>query len=371
MAHTHTKSESARSRAPMGKKAYAFLALCAVCIAGVFCAPGIFVAPEAPPRADAKPAVSVPPPAMSSGLLPEAPPAAAEALAAETGGSIREFATIQSNNSIQNSVNIIITGDGYTLSELQPGGVFDSHAGQFMRALANEEPFASYQDFINIHLIRAVSQDRGADLHQDKDERDTVFDATYGAYGIDRLLVIRKPEKLRNLIRLAPKHDIIIILVNDTRYGGSGYVLETEKGTIPAPIYAAGNSSGIRIAFHELGHSLANLADEYVDENIAAHYSLSLARDKPNIDMTYKLENIKWSYFFKIDPNAYSVLGAFEGAYYRASGIYRPQQNCIMRSLSHPYCYVCRKEVARALFRIANFVFDEEGYHRENPIRIP
>jgi hypothetical protein len=366
---TKNKTAWEKSYPGMKKKGFVFFALCFVFAIGAFFA----TVPHTGAVNDSI-QFSIPPPEPASGIFCrpfEPAPMAPAVLTAEAGGSFREFSTVLSNRPIRNSVNIIITGDGYTLSDLQPGSTFDVHASQFMRALANEEPFKSYHHFLNIHLIRAVSQERGADSHQDRDERDTIFDATYGAYGIDRLLIIRRPEKLQNLIRLAPKQDIVVILVNDTRYGGSGYMLQTAGGTIPAPIYAAGHPSGIRIAFHELGHSLANLADEYVDESIARHYSLSLARDKPNIDTTNNLENIKWSYFFRIDPNAFRVLGAFEGAYYRAAGVFRPQENCLMRSLSHPFCHVCRKEVSRALFRIANFIFDEEAYHRENPVRIP
>jgi hypothetical protein len=143
-----------------------------------------------------------------------------------------------------------------------------------------------------------------------------------------------------------------------------------EGREIPVPVYAAGNTNAIRLALHALGSSLANLAVEYIDERNAGIYSLSYLKDKPNVDTTNDLDKVKWSYFFKADPNAHKVLGAYEGAYFRRTGVYRPQVDCIMRTLSQPFCHVCRKEIARVLFRIAGIPFDEDVYHKENPIVI-
>jgi len=300
---------------------------------------------------------------------PPTEPPPFETLLPETGGAFPEFSVAVSNRPPENAVNIVVIGDGYSHAALRQNAAFDTHVRQFIQALFAEEPFASCKQLLNIYAIRAASQEDGADSSEDRDERDTIFDAAYGAYGIGRLLIIRKPDKACDMVRLAPRQDIVVILVNDTRYGGSGYTLQAEDRAIPAPIYAAGNAQGIRIVFHELGHSLANLADEYVDENIAEHYSLRYVREKPNIDTTTNLETIKWAFFFTADPNAHTMLGAYEGAYYRKSGIWRPQANCLMRELKQPFCHVCRKEVARALFRIAGVDFDEAAWHRENPVR--
>ena len=40
------------------------------------------------------------------------------------------------------------------------------------------------------------------------------------------------------------------------------------------------------------------------------------------------------------DPSFAGVVGLFEGARYLSTGMYRPGQNCIMRSLGKPYCQV-------------------------------
>jgi hypothetical protein len=43
-------------------------------------------------------------------------------------------------------------------------------------------------------------------------------------------------------------------------------------------------------------------------------------------------------------PWTNNVVGTFEGARYVSSGIYRPWHNCLMRSLSRPFCPICVEE---------------------------
>jgi len=171
----------------------------------------------------------------------------------------------------------------------------------------------------------------------------------------------------------APDWDIIIVMVNDTKYGGSGATIHGKlhgiKQEIPAPVYAAGNERGIRIAFHELGHSLANLADEYVDERIAHQYSMQYVKNKPNIDTTKDLKRIKWRVFLKKDPKAKRIIGAYEGAYYRKRGVFRPQKYCRMRSLNSKFCHICRKALVRSFHRICRLKFDVDAYHQKNPVK--
>ncbi len=327
---------------------------------------------DTPPGASARLATarSIPPPLPDETLTisPVTDDDGHEPDLATDTGHFREVSTILSNGPVNRSVDIVVTGDGYTRSELAHGGLFDRHAGEFIRNFFDEPPFSELKGLCNVHLVRAISQESGADQNQHEDLKDTAFDAAYGAYGIDRLLVIRRPEKLRRTVLLAPAQDIVVVLVNDSRYGGSGSMIPAGPRSIPAPVYAARNSNGIRIALHELGHSLANLADEYVDESIAAHYSLSYVADKPNVDTTPDLKKIKWKKFFEEEPAATNVIKAWEGGYYRTRGIWRPEEHCIMRSLSSSFCHVCRKELHRAMYRIAGRTFNEKAYHRAHPV---
>jgi hypothetical protein len=43
-----------------------------------------------------------------------------------------------------------------------------------------------------------------------------------------------------------------------------------------------------------------------------------------------------------------ATVGAFEGAGYYHSAIYRGQYNCRMRALGNPFCEVCKQVIQRA-----------------------
>jgi len=96
-----------------------------------------------------------------------------------------------------------------------------------------------------------------------------------------------------------------------------------------------------------LGHSFANLADEYETD----YPGFPPGDYEPNVDYDYSGSGLKWLVW--VDPGTplptpeaspyLTAVGAFEGARYLSAGIYRPWYNCEMRSLSLQFCPVCRE----------------------------
>lgn len=277
--------------------------------------------------------------------------------------------TLQSNGLPGNKVDMVLLGDGYTVEQLRPGGKLEQHARRMVRLFFSAPPFDKLRPMFNIILIAAPSRQSGADPDQ-RDSVDTRYNSGYNSHGIRRLLTVRNKKQIRRDLAALPACDLALLLVNHTRYGGSGSTLYRSGTTVPLPIAAAGNAGSIDIALHECGHSLANLGDEYVQPEIAATYPLSGASGCPNIDTTADLTRIKWRAFFKY-PGSRPLLGAYQGAYYRQRGVYRPQRRCKMRSLNSPFCHVCRKALTRAVYRICNIRFDEDAYHKKNPVTGP
>ncbi len=275
------------------------------------------------------------------------------------------------NGSPKNRFDIAIIGDGYTQNDNLKGGSFEKHSKDFLKIFFTTLPFKNYKNKFNIYRIRSVSIERGADPSV-KDTVNTVFNSAYGCYGIKRLLVTRNTNQIIRHILNAPECDLLIVMVNSKKYGGSGSrikaVLNGKVKIIPILSYSADNKSGIQIALHEIGHSIANLADEYVDKAIADNYSIDDIKSKPNVDTTDILRKIKWNIFLRMHPKASGIIGAFEGAYYHAKGVYRPQKHCKMRDIESPFCHICRKELVKAIYRKCGEKFNELQYHRNNPI---
>ncbi len=102
-------------------------------------------------------------------------------------------------------------------------------------------------------------------------------------------------------------------------------------------MYSAGNGSATEVAVHELGHSLANLADEYSYDAGCGWYA-------GEINTSIDSVNGAW-------PEWVPTIGSpVQGAEYYQQCLYRPQANCDMRALSLPFCAVCNQQWALTFF---------------------
>jgi hypothetical protein len=99
---------------------------------------------------------------------------------------------------------------------------------------------------------------------------------------------------------------------------------------------------------HELGHTLAGLADEY-DAPYPGYPSCDAVSDcsEPNATLFPDRPALKWLSWVEPaqdlpTPAGAPGVGAFEGCRYQATGVYRPvDRACIMDSLGNPFCPVC------------------------------
>jgi hypothetical protein len=269
---------------------------------------------------------------------------------------------------------VVIVGDAYVAEDLEKGGAFERDVGRAVAALFDVEPFRAYRKLFNVHAVYAQSFDRGAEDRLGEDKRRTILDCSFDTAD-GRLLMYQKPENVMRLAKLAPAADIVLVMVNDPRYGGSGGMIWEHT---PAPCFSSLEAS-VQIAVHELGHSMAELGDEYVDltevprrpmpegTQDLQHPNLTLASFVDLSSPATIASTVKWKHFLAL-PNAAGVIGAFQGGYYRSSGVYRPEEHCKMRESSEPFCNVCREELAASIHEIVGRKFDHAAYHAANPI---
>ncbi|HZU86975.1 MAG TPA: M64 family metallopeptidase, partial [Anaerolineaceae bacterium] len=180
---------------------------------------------------------------------------------------------IQVTGSPANRLDMVILGDGYTAAEQSK---FLSDTAWVTGGFFNISPLIEYMNYHNIYAIYAPSNQSGADhpLYsagctagdptccgdpimasdpQNGKMVDTIFDSTYCYYNIYRLLVAMDYSAIYTAAAAMPDWDEILLVVNDTTYGGSG-------GSIA--VFSV-NSNAVEIAKHEFGHSFGELADEY------------------------------------------------------------------------------------------------------------
>lgn len=260
----------------------------------------------------------------------------------------QEVRKIRDTGPNANRVNVVLLGDGYTAAE---SAKFYTDAQAKLDVLTTDDSFAPFKDVVNGFAIFVASNQSGSDIPSQGITRDTYFHTSFGISGVDRLLAIDNNTgrtRLNALLaQFTPEYDIVILLVNSTQYGGSG--------GFPATTSLHSDSNDVML--HEIGHSFANLEDEYEDAQSAPSFP-----PREGINATQKTDRtqIPWRSFIlpttpvpttfaSADAN---FVGSFEGSYYRATGFYRPTYSSKMRALGAPWGPVNIRAFSTALQRL-------------------
>jgi hypothetical protein len=277
-------------------------------------------------------------------------------------------------------VDVLFVGDGYTAKHLGRSGKYWKDVERCAKRLFQDEPFASYEERFNVRALFVESKDEGCDPAHGDDRADTALDSSFDTPD-GRLLCFEDSARLRELVEASGPQDIVFVMVNTERYGGAGtqlHELLVRDRALPAPTYAAMDTRSFLIAVHELGHSFADLADEYVDEELHATFPLPEEGDLPlaNVSLEQAFERTslerlkataKWKHFLEL-PGASKSRWFHEGGYYRARGVFRPWPTCRMRENEAPFCPVCAEELARAIHTTCGLEWDDAAWHKAHPL---
>lgn len=223
-------------------------------------------------------------------------------------------------------VHIVILGDGYSSDELP---TYRRHVDSVLANIQSDTGIAEHVGALNIHMIEIVSQQSGADDSDTDDRVTTAFDSAYNCRAIPRLICADILKLFEASLAEYPDVDQIILLVNDSRYGGSG----NSGGRV-----AITSAFFPEIALHEMGHSLADLADEYVDPLILDVTGILPFEEGrfANVSNLSDPAQVPWAHWLDLQnslpPSAGDLgVGVFEGGYYRSTGVYRSSVSNRMR----------------------------------------
>ena len=233
-------------------------------------------------------------------------------------------------------IDVAIMAEGYTEAEMD---VFYRDAQATVDALLSHEPFASMKDRFNIIAVASPSQDSGVSVPREGKWCRTAVDSHFDTFYSDRYLTTLHLSQMHDALSGLP-YEHIIILANTDTYGGGGiynsYTLTTAHHSAFAPVVV-----------HEFGHSFGGLTDEYAyDDQYVEYYYPDIEPWEQNITTMADFSK-KWK-----DLYEQGVVGLVEGGGYQTKGVWRPQENCRMRTNAAPaFCPVCQ----RALRQIIDF----------------
>lgn len=272
-----------------------------------------------------------------------------------------------------NRVDLLILGDGYTAAEQAK---FEADAASLENSFFGVVPYDAYRNFVNVTRAYTASDQSGADhppynagctgdnpaccadttaITDPKAGTyvSTVFDGRYCAFNIHRLLVVSS-SKVLAFASSYPDWDRILVLVNDTTYGGAGGSLSV----------VSTNPYSVDVARHEYGHSFTGLADEYDSAYPGFPSCSDVSGSSPceaNVTDQTTRSLIKWNpWILAATPvptpegNALygDVTGLFTGARYKTTGMYRHEDtHCLMLGLGQPFGEVCSQAYILRLYR--------------------
>ena len=257
---------------------------------------------------------------------------------------------VLNNTDPDKALDIVIIPDGYTKEEMDK---FRKDCEKFAGYLFNASPYKENKNKFNIWGIEAPSQESGTDIPAENIWRNTVVNSQFYMFDLDRYLMTRDNKTLRHIASNAP-YDQIFILVNTKKYGGGAIYNHYS-------VCVSDNNFSEYIFTHEFGHGFAGLGDEYYTSDVAYNefYPLDVEPLDPNLTTMVNFDS-KWKDLISSDTPVPTPatkeyrkkVGVFEGGGYVAEGVYRPMQDCSMKSISvDNFCAVCR----RAIEQMINF----------------
>jgi len=263
--------------------------------------------------------------------------------------SFKSFKVYHSNYS-NKAVDIVIIPDGYTSDEMDK---FKNDCERFAGYLFNASPYKENKDKFNIWGIEAPSKESGTDIPAENIWKNTIVNSQFYMFDLDRYLMTKDNKTLRNIASNVP-YDQIFILVNTDIYGGGSIYNHYS-------VCVSDNKFSEYIFTHEFGHGFAGLADEYYTSDVAYNefYPLDVEPLEPNLTTLVNFDS-KWKDMIDKDTpiptpeikKYQNEVGVYEGGGYMAEGIYRPMQDCSMKSISvNNFCPVCK----RAITQMINF----------------
>jgi hypothetical protein len=275
-------------------------------------------------------------------------------------GAVLSTTKIIDNGPAARRRNLVILGDGYRASEMTK---YHTDVQNFVNRLNATAPFDDLWCFINVYRVDVASTDSGADDPATCGDGttgtgatvDTYFDSTFCFNNTRRLLVGNSATALSVSRAQVPQGQVTLVIVNTPIYGGAG----------GAVAWFSTNPASAEIGIHEMGHTYFGLTDEYSDRDDNHSGSEPVA---PNATVNTDRDTIKWRTFIQpttplptttnndcttngptTSPVAAGTVGAFEGADRARCRAYRPEFDCKMRTLSAPFCAVCKETIRRKI----------------------
>lgn len=255
-------------------------------------------------------------------------------------------------------IDLILMGDGFVDTDINGSDRYEVMMKTVMEECFAIEPTKSYREYFNVFMVYVVSKYPAGD---------TRFPPTIDG---DQNKALTYASKLQSVQDYDFRRTVVVVL-NPLLNGGVCYI-HLVSGSVAF--------TGINATLHEaIGHGLGRLADEYsnvpsiaVSQNLEEdvrwrHFTHNMYL---NISISDDLEELPWKHF--IGQPGYEMVGCYEGGYYRTKGVWRPEENSIMRSaLFRHFNAPSRELIVKRIKQLAGEPYNWEEFLENDKPALP
>jgi hypothetical protein len=243
--------------------------------------------------------------------------------------------------------SLVVMSDGYTADEMPK---YRTQLDKHLNVLWSIEPFRSYRNYINVYSVEIVSPESGVTCDPaHREQRKTPLGANFqgGCTNANARGILVNQNVAREYAKKAtPDFDQILVLTNTDTYGGIGGGVATTSG---------GNSLGVLITPHEIGHSLGRLQDEYTYRERGVPGGPFKGAEPSSVHHTLMTEEQmrtgqqKWFRWLGDESESGGKIGRFEGGQYTTTGVWRPSKHSMMISIGYYFDQVSRERMVQRI----------------------
>ncbi len=313
----------------------------------------------------------------------------------QINSTIASKARILQKGKSSSSPVIFFTGDGYTSSQIEDGGLFEQNVEEAVEALFAVEPFTSLKDMFTIVQIAVPSKESGMSSKTGS-SKETFYSciweggkSTSISCNYDLAISTVSAAALRLGIDIDEKNLFICMPINvNDIYAGTCYtsLSVTKNNGVPSvlkaacigmiPVYRGTIKTGqfANVLSHEFGgHGIGQLADEYqyyykaekkeeYEKHLANlaewhsygwHYNISQTNDPESEQWP---ADTPWPTLAK--DSDYDYVSYYQGAYEFIDAFWRSEQNSCMVDNVLYYNAVSRYQIMKRIYGIVGESFD-------------
>ena len=270
-------------------------------------------------------------------------------------------------------VDIVLLGDGFVDTDMSQGGAYEKAMNEALGYLFALEPMKSYKEYFNVYAVKAVSKNnRFAEGYSTA--LDSYLDiAPYVSGNLDKCLAYASKAPVESTDDLT-----IAVILNGNVHAGTTFWLENNLGVsfigMANPVDGIYEKTFESVFIHEVvGHAFGKLADEYVyyNETYPETGNMELSKEwketgyYANVDIISDPTLIKWAHMLN-DERFSSYTGIVEGGEYFAYGIWRPENESMMRNNQPYFNAPSREAIVKRIMKLAGEKFTFESFAQKD-----